>query len=87
MVGDRRGGMQRSQVGRQGRVGDGTQDERTASDINQPWSWTLNMVCCGYLHFVSEIHHLERNSYIRLLLEKNVCYIFLNSYFDWCLPL
>lgn len=87
VVGDRRGGMQRPQVGGQGRVGDGTQDARPASDVHQPWSWTLNMVYCGCLHCVSEVHHLRRNSYIRLLWGKNWCCIFLNTYFDWCLPL
>lgn len=65
LVGDRCGGRQRSQVG-----GQGTRDESSASDINQAWKWTLNMTYCGYLYFVSEVHHLERNSYIMLLWKK-----------------
>lgn len=57
------GGTQRCQVGGQGRDEDGTQDEREASDVNQPWDWTLCMIYCKYLYFVSEIHHLEHKSY------------------------
>lgn len=52
-----------------------------------PLALDLNMVYCGCLRCVSELHHLERNSYIRLLWGKNMCCIFLNTYFDWCLPL
>ena len=44
---DRHGEVQRSQVGGQGRDGDGSHEEREASDKNRTLGRTLNMVYCN----------------------------------------
>lgn len=59
---DRHGEVQRSPVGGQGRDGDGSHEEREASDKNRTLGRTLNMVYCN-MCILSPRLTIQDNSY------------------------